>query len=255
MDKSKAILVVKNLTKSFGKFRAVDNISLEVEEGKITALIGPNGAGKTTFYNLVTGKYKPTSGMIFFNGKNITGLPPHKIVRMGLCRSFQITNIFLENTVEENILAALVPLKGKGLSMIRTLRSHTELVEEARDILKLLGLEEKANVPAKQLSYGDKRLVEIGIAIACRPKMILLDEPTAGMTPSETERMTATIKHLFKETGITFMLTEHDMKVVFSIADRIVVLHQGRLLAEGTPQQIKENPKVKEAYLGGSLNA
>ncbi len=249
------ILVVENLSKSFGEFFAVKGVSLSIERGRITALIGPNGAGKTTFYNTITGKYKPTSGRVIFNGTDITGLAPYKIAKLGLCRSFQITNIFLDNTVEENILAALISYHNKGLAMFRDVYSYRKLLDEAHEILKLLGLEDKAKVKAKNLSYGDKRLVEIGIALACYPKMILLDEPTAGMTPAETDKMIQMIKALFEETGITFMLTEHDMKVVFSISHWIIVLHQGQLLAQGRPEEIRENPLVKEAYLGGSLDA
>ncbi len=251
----KVILSIENLSKAFGKFYAIKKVSLQVSKGEITALIGPNGAGKTTFYNVVTGKYKPTSGRILFMGREITNLPAHKIARLGLGRSFQITNIFLENTVEENILAALVSYHRKGLSLFKGMNRYKDLLEEAHSILEMLGLKDKAQETAKNLAYGDKRLVEIGIAMAVHPKMIMLDEPTAGMTPEETERMVSMIQTLFQETGITFFLTEHDMKVVFSIAHRIFVLHQGSLLAQGTPEEIRNNPKVKEAYLGGSLDA
>ena len=251
----RVILSVKNLSRAFGKFYAIKDVSLEVKKGEITALIGPNGAGKTTFYNVVTGKYRPTTGRITFMGRDITGLPPHKIARRGLGRSFQITNIFLENTVEENILAALVAYHGKGLSLFRSMESYRALKEEAHQILEMLGLAHRAGEVAKKLAYGDKRLVEIGIALAGHPKMIMLDEPTAGMTPEETDRMVAMIQDLFQETGITFFLTEHDMKVVFSMAHRILVLHQGSLLAQGIPEEIRTNPQVREAYLGGSLDA
>ena len=249
------ILSVKGLSKSFGKFYALRDVSVDVKRGEITALIGPNGAGKTTFYNVVTGKYKPTTGKVVFEGRDITGLPAHKVARLGLCRSFQITNIFLENTVEENILASLVAYHKRGLSFFRSLHSYKDLKEEAHQILEMLGLADKAREVAKNLAYGDKRLVEIGIALASHPKMIMLDEPTAGMTPEETERMVNMIQKLFLETGITFFLTEHDMKVVFSIAHRILVLHQGSLLAQGSPQEIRCNLHVREAYLGGSLDA
>jgi len=251
----RVILSVKNLSRAFGKFYAIKDVSLEVKKGEITALIGPNGAGKTTFYNVVTGKYRPTTGRITFMGRDITGLPPHKIARRGLGRSFQITNIFLENTVEENILAALVAYHGKGLSLFRSMESYGALKEEAHQILEMLGLAHRAGEVAKKLAYGDKRLVEIGIALAGHPKMIMLDEPTAGMTPEETDRMVAMIQDLFQETGITFFITEHDMKVVFSMAHRILVLHQGSLLAQGIPEEIRTNPQVREAYLGGSLDA
>ena len=249
------ILIVDSLSKSFGEFQVLRDVSFTVEEKELVSLIGPNGAGKTTFYNVVTGKYKPSKGQVLFAGKDITGFPPHRISRLGLCRSFQITNIFLENTVKENILAPLVAYHGKGLSIWRGLNSYNQVQEESMDLLEMLGLSNKAHQIAKYLSYGDKRLVEIGIAMASHPKMIMLDEPTAGMTPQETERMISIIQRLNRETDITFFLTEHDMKVVFSIAQRILVLHQGSLLAQGTPREIKDNPQVRQAYLGESADA
>ncbi len=249
------VLKVEGLTKCFGDFCAVKNVSLEVMEEEIVALIGPNGAGKTTFYNVVTGRYKATSGRVIFCGKEITNLPPHRIVKLGLSRSFQITNIFLENTVLENILAPILIREGLGLSFLKNLHKCKKQLEEVYNILELIGLSDKANVPASLLAYGDKRAVEIGIALATKPKMVLLDEPTAGMTPVETDRMISLIKKLFEETKISFLITEHDMRVVFSIAKRIFVLHQGELLASGTPEEIRANPKVREAYLGGSVDA
>ncbi len=249
------ILKVDKISVRFGEFWALKEVSVEVRPKELVALIGPNGAGKTTFYNAVTGRYKPCSGKVFFNGEEITGMAPHLISRKGLGRSFQITNIFLENTVEENILAALVSKHKKGLSMLRPLSSYRELIDEAHGILEMLGIAHKAGEEARFLAYGDKRLVEIGIALATEPRMILLDEPTAGMTPDETERMVQMIRRLDAETPVTFFLTEHDMKVVFSISQRILVLHQGEVLAVGTPQEISGNPAVKEAYLGGSLDA
>jgi branched-chain amino acid transport system ATP-binding protein len=248
------ILSVERLSKTFGELRALWDVSFRVKEKELVALIGPNGAGKTTFYNVVTGKYKPSQGKVIFTDRDITGLPSHKITRLGLCRSFQVTNVFSENTVVENILAPLVAYHGKGLSFFRELRSYKELHREALQILELLGISHRASEVVTKLSYGDKRLVEIGIAMATHPKMVMLDEPTAGMTPEETERMAGIIKRLSQETEVTFFLTEHDMKVVFSIAERILVLHQGSLLAQGTPEEIRDDPQVKEAYLGGSLD-
>ncbi len=249
------ILKVEKLTKCFGDFCAVKNVSLEVMKEEIVALIGPNGAGKTTFYNVLTGRYKATSGRVIFCGKDITNLSPHRIVRLGLSRSFQITNIFLENTVLENLLAPILIREGLGLAFLKKLHKCEKQIQEAHRILELIGLSDKADVPASLLAYGDKRAVEIGIVLAAKPKMVLLDEPTAGMTPVETDKMISLIKKLFEETKITFLITEHDMKVVFSIAKRIFVLHQGELLAQGTPEEIRANPKVREAYLGGSVDA
>ncbi len=249
------ILEVKNLTKHFGKFQAVTGVSLTVEKGELTALIGPNGAGKTTFYNMLSGKFPPTSGKIFFEGRDITGAPPHKIARMGIGRSFQITNIFTSMTVMENILSALIAHHGAGTSFFAPARKNKKLLEEGSKILESLGLTPYADMPTTQLSYGDKRLVEIGIVLANSPRLVLLDEPTAGMTPEETERMIELIHHLADETDTTFFLTEHDMKVVFSVSKKIYVLHQGSLLAAGSPEEIQKNPEVRKAYLGGEIHA
>ncbi len=249
------ILEVRDLTKRFGKFQAVSGVSLAVKKGELTALIGPNGAGKTTFYNMLSGKFPPTSGKIFFEGQDITGNPPHRIARMGIGRSFQITNIFHSMTVMENILSALVARHGKGRSFFAPVRRNGRLLEEGRKILDSLGLTPYADTPTTRLSYGDKRLVEIGIVLANAPRLVLLDEPTAGMTPEETDRMIALIHRLARETETTFFLTEHDMKVVFSVSRKIYVLHQGALLASGTPEEIRKNPHVRTAYLGGELDA
>ncbi len=248
------ILEVKHLTRNFGGFQAVSDVSLSVTTGELTALIGPNGAGKTTFYNMLSGKFPPSSGTILFEGKDITGLPPYKIAHTGIGRSFQITNIFSRMTVRQNILSALIAHYGKGASLFSPYWRDAKLIRETDAILAQLGLSEFSDVETRYLAYGDKRLVEIGIVLANYPRLILLDEPTAGMTPEETERMTALIQRLADETKTTFFLTEHDMKVVFSVSRKIFVLHQGQLLAQGTPQEIRENRKVKEAYLGGSLD-
>ncbi len=252
---TQAILKVEGLGHRFGDFRVFDNINLEVKKGGITALIGPNGAGKTTFYNLVSGMFKPTEGKIFFKGTDITGLDAHQIVDLGLARSFQITNIFPELTVLENILIPLIMHTKKAFSFLRALKKEVHLQNKAREVLSTLGLEEFANKKASELAYGDKRLIEIGIVLAREPEMILLDEPTAGMNPAETEKMIQMINHLASTLETTFFITEHDMNVVFSVSSYIYVLHQGRLLAQGTPEQIRENDKVKEAYLGGGAHA
>lgn len=249
------ILVVENLHHQFGKFKVLSGISLEVPEGRLTALIGPNGAGKTTFYNVISGKYVPTGGKVIFDGIDITGMPAYKIAPLGLMRSFQITNIFLKLSVLENVLVPLALHYGKTFSCLTSLGKEKSLAEKAMVILDQVGLKDRAFRPAFELPYGDKRLVEIAIALARRPKLVLLDEPTAGMNPEETERMILLIRNLSRESGTTFFLTEHDMKVVFSVAQYIFVLHQGELLAEGKPSEIRENKAVKEAYLGGALDA
>ena len=247
-----SILKVEHLGHAYGRYRVIDDISLAVEPGELSALIGPNGAGKTTFYNAVSGKFRPTRGKVFFSGRDITGLPAHKLVPLGLLRSFQITNIFPELTVIKNVLVPLVLHENKGYAFFRNLRGDKALYDRAEEILQKIGLLDRAYRRAGELPYGDKRLVEIAIVLARDPKLVMLDEPTAGMNPEETDRMIFLIKELAESFGTTFFLTEHDMKVVFSIATRIFVLHQGGLLAEGSPAEIRNNDKVKEAYLGGS---
>ncbi len=249
------LLQVESLSRSFGKFQALSDVSLEIPRGRLCALIGPNGAGKTTFYNVVSGRYRPTRGRVFFEGRDITGVPPHKLVKLGLLRSFQITNIFPALTVLENVLAPLAVMHGMSFAFWRSLSSQQKLVEEALTILERLGLAGQSHREVSTLAYGDKRLIEIAIVLACRPRLVLLDEPTAGMNPEETERMIRLIHELAAHSEITFFVTEHDMKVVFSVAQTIFVLNQGRLLAQGTPEEIRANPAVRQAYLGGSLDA
>ena len=248
------ILDIQNLGHAYGDYLVIRDISISVMPGELTALIGPNGAGKTTFYNAVSGRFKPSQGRVFFNGTDITGTPAHKIVPMGLLRSFQITNIFPNLTVVENVLVPLTLHHGRGFSLFRRLCSHTALFHEAETVLDRVGLSAVAHRPAHELAYGDKRLVEMAIVLARQPKLVLLDEPTAGMNPEETDRMIALIKELAVDSGTTFFLTEHDMKVVFSVASTICVLHQGKLLAKGDPHAIQSDPKVREAYLGGSID-
>ncbi len=253
MQSENSILEVKDIHFSYGKFKVLNGITLKVKKGGITALIGPNGAGKTTFYNVISGKFSPTKGKIFFNGKDITGLPAHKIVKLKLVRSFQITNVFPELTVLENILIPLILEKGYTFAIFKNIKKFKDLYFQANEILEKLKIADLKNKKVKELAYGDKRLVEIGITFASSPEMILLDEPTAGMNPEETERIVNLIKELSENSNVTFFITEHDMNVVFAVSEYIFVLHQGRLLAQGTPNEIKNNSKVKEAYLGGSV--
>jgi len=249
------ILKIENLGHSYGKFMVIRDISIEVPRGVLAALIGPNGAGKTTFYNAVSGRFRPTKGHVFFDGSEITGMPAHKIVPMGLLRSFQITNIFPELTVMENVLVPLILHNYKGYSFWKNIRGEKALHRKAEEVLAKVGILDDAHRPACKLAYGDKRLVEMAIVLARNPKLVLLDEPTAGMNPEETERMIHLIKELAERYGATFFLTEHDMKVVFSVASKIYVLHQGELLAQGDPETIRSDRQVREAYLGGSVNA
>jgi len=249
------ILEVKNLSRSFGRFQVLSDVSLSLETGRLCALIGPNGAGKTTFYHVVSGRYRPTSGQVLFAGRDISGWPSHRLVGMGLLRSFQITNIFPALTVLENILVPLVVQHRKSYSCLEAMAKRRDLAEEAEQLLERVGLGGRSHRTVSTLPYGDKRLIEIAIVLARRPRLVLLDEPTAGMNPEETDRMIGLIKELAESSDTTFFITEHDMKVVFSVAERIFVLNQGTLLAEGTPEEIRANPEVKRAYLGGSLDA
>jgi branched-chain amino acid transport system ATP-binding protein len=246
------ILKVENIYFSYGKFKVLKNVSLAVEKGKIVALIGPNGAGKTTFYNAISGGVIPNKGKIIFDNKDITKLKADLVAKTGLCRSFQITNIFENLTVMENIFIPLLIRDNKNFIFWDKLSNKQHLQEEVEKILSLVGLEEYIQNKVSELAYGDKRRVEIAITLATNPKMILLDEPTAGMNQTETDRMVALIKELNQKTNTTILITEHDMNVVFNIAEYIYVLHQGELLAEGTCEEIKANDAVKEAYLGGS---
>ena len=246
-----AILEIKNLSKNFGHVAALLDVNLSIQEGEITSLIGPNGAGKTTFYNVVTGKFPPTSGSIHFRGEEIASLPPYKIWKKGISRSFQITNIFKTLTVLENIRSALIVHRRQSLNFFKPVSYIEDLYEKSLQVLKLIGLEDQKDAPCQAISHGDMRIVEIGIVLASEPKLVFLDEPTAGMNPEETKKMVILIKNLFETTGTTFFLTEHDMNVVFSISHRIIVLNYGKILADGTPEQIRQNEAVKQAYLGG----
>ena len=252
---TKTILEARHLSRSFGKFQALTGVSLKIEKGRLCALMGPNGVGMTTFYNVVSGRYRPTSGRVFFEGQDISRTPTHRLVAMGLLRSFQVTNIFPALSVLENILVPLVIHHAKSYACIGSIGKHPELAEEAERILERVGLTGQSRRVVSTLAYGDKRLIEIAIVLARQPRLVLLDEPTAGMNPEETDRMIGLIKELSEKSDTTFFITEHDMKVVFSVAERIFVLNQGSLLAEGTPAEIRANSEVKRAYLGGSLDA
>jgi branched-chain amino acid transport system ATP-binding protein len=249
------LLQVQDLSHHFGKFQVLSRISLEIPAGALTALIGPNGAGKTTFYNLVSGRFAPSEGHVVFDGRDITGLPAHRVAPLGLVRSFQITNIFPALSVLDNVAVPLLLQHRQGWNFWRPLAREKAVYRLAEAQLERVGLAAAAHRPARELAYGDKRLVEMAIVLAREPKLVLLDEPTAGMNPEETDRMIRLIKTLADTSGTTFCLTEHDMKVVFAVASQIVVLHQGQLLAWGPPERIRNDTAVKRAYLGGSLDA
>lgn len=246
------ILQVSHLTKRFGGVAAVSDVSLDVTPKETLAIIGPNGAGKTTFYNLLSGRMTPTEGKILFEGQDITGLPPHRISRMGVSRSFQLNNIFNEMTVRENVEVALTAYHGQSRRWSNIASRNRPIQQEADTLLERLSLTGLAQRRAGVISYGDKRLVEIAMVLATRPHLVLLDEPTAGMTPDETHRVTALVKSLAVTGDYTFLITEHDMGVVFDVADRILVMHRGQTLALGSPQEVKMNPEVRQAYLGNA---
>ncbi|KPP96763.1 ABC transporter ATP-binding protein [Marinobacter sp. HL-58] len=244
------ILTISNLTKRFGGNTAVSAINLEVMPRETIAIIGPNGAGKTTFYNMVSGRMLPTEGSIILDNQDITGLPPHKISRLGVSRSFQINNIFPEMTVQENVEVVLSAYHGHSRKLFNIASRNTAVQEEAKELLTRLSINGLADRRAEVISYGDKRLLEIAMVLATRPKLVLLDEPTAGMTPDETRRTTALIRKLASGGEYTFLITEHDMEVVFNLADRILVMHRGEKLFAGTPEEVKNHPEVRTAYLG-----
>ena len=244
------MLKINNLKKSFGGIIATDNVNLELEKQTINAIIGPNGAGKTTLFNLITGKLKTDSGSIFIENIEITNLDETETTHIGIARAFQITNIFPNLTVYESIKLALLSKKN-GLNNMWTRFKDHKVNSDADDIMRLAGLIKSKNIVSSELSHGDQKLLDIALALCLKPKLLLLDEPTAGMGPEERWKMIDRIKELWKKTKITIVFIEHDMDIVFGIAQKIFVLQQGAILAEGKPQDIKKNQKVIKAYLGG----
>lgn len=242
------MLRVEKLTKNFDGFQAIADANLHVPKGQIVAVIGPNGAGKSTLFNLITGHLSVDSGQITFKDQPITKVAPHKICRLGVARSFQLINIFSRLTVFENIQAAVLAEQGKSGKMFTPAQKIVR--EETWQILKEFGLTSFADATCGNLSYGDQKVLEIAISFACKPELLLLDEPTAGMSPEETQKIVDLVKKLSREHGVTILITEHDMDLVFDVAQKIMVLHQGRTLAQGLPQEIKQNKSVQEAYLG-----
>ena len=241
-------LVVRGLSKSFGAFRAVEAISVEVACGKVHSLIGPNGAGKTTAFNCISGFLRPDAGRVLLNGRDVTGWPPHRLVSAGLARTFQITKVFGELSVLENVALAVRSRQGRNLHMWRRAQRLGASQDEAREILQRLGLAERAESSAEHLAHGEKRVLEIAIALALRPAVLLLDEPTAGMSSGETERIAKLIRGLASSASV--LLVEHDMGIVLDISDVITVMTQGNVIARGTPGEISRDPRVQEAYLG-----
>jgi branched-chain amino acid transport system ATP-binding protein len=240
----------EHLTKAFGALTAVNAVTLEVEEGSLHSVIGPNGAGKTTFFNLLTGQHMPTSGRIIFDGRDITGTPPHGIAHLGIARSFQRTSIFPTLSILDNVwLAAFARQESwRGLAWRRADR-YPELTQRALSVLGEVGLGEKAALPAREMSHGEQRQLELAIALAATPRLLLLDEPAAGLSPDETQKMVALVQKLKRR--YTILLIEHKIDVVMSMSDVISVMHFGSVIAHGNPVEIQRNAEVRRAYLGG----
>ena len=241
-------LVLKNLSKDFGGLRAVDGVNLTIEQGERRVLMGPNGAGKTTLFNMISGVYPATEGRILFFEKDVGGLPPYRRAALGMARTYQITNLFSNLTVAENILMACQALSRTKFVMFRPVASYHHFTDRCNELLKEFELWDKRNELVKNLSHGDQRQIEVALALAEKPRLLLLDEPTAGLSPAETHTLTLLLKRL--DPKMTILLIEHDMDVAFEFAERITVLYQGKFLAEGTKEEIKNNPTVQEIYLG-----
>jgi branched-chain amino acid transport system ATP-binding protein len=246
-----ALLRAEGITKSFDGFVAVHDVHLIVEKGQIACIIGPNGAGKSTTFNLLTGHLRPTRGRVFFRDRDITGMAPHTICQMGIGRSFQRTNIFPRLTVFENVQVAVLSHVKKTLNLWTPSRRLVQ--EETYALLEDVGLADEAHSVSGTLSYGYQKQLELGIALASEPELLMLDEPTAGMSPQETEHAITLIEKIARERGLTLLFTEHDMDVVFRIAEKITVLHQGEVLAEGLPDAVRQSPDVQRVYLGETV--
>ncbi len=249
------LLEIDHLCLSFGGLKATNDVTMHMEEGKISGLIGPNGAGKTTFFNLISGVYKPDSGTITFDGKRIDGMKPYQINQAGIARTYQVINLFRKMSVLDNVLVGMHPQLKSGFfqSMLHVKKERAEektAHDKAYEWLKFVNLEDSAKAEAGSLSYGQQRLLEIVRGLASNPKLILLDEPAAGMNSKEKEDLNVLLRKIIAS-GVTILIVEHDMKLVMDVTDRLFVLNYGKKLAEGTPEEIQNNPEVIAAYLGG----
>ncbi len=250
-DSPALALNLSNVSKAFDGLRAVDGVSLAVAAGERRAIIGPNGAGKTTLFSLISGETDPTEGQIFLFGRQVTRLPPHRRATLGLARTYQITNLFPRLTALENCLLAVQALTPAKLHLHRALSRYTDHFARARSVLEAVGLQGKENEVVRTLSHGEQRQLEIALALAGAPKLLLLDEPTAGLSPAESHMMTALLKKL--DPAMTLLVIEHDMDVAFELTNRITVLHYGKVIADGLSHEVKADPLVQEIYLGAAL--
>jgi len=243
------LLEVRGLTKAFGGFTAVGGVDLAVRPGTIHSVIGPNGAGKTTLFRLLTGVHRPTSGSIRFGGRELSGARPYVVSRRGLTQSFQITNVFPKMTVLESVQVAILARHHRSWDFVSA--RQDKVTVEAMEMLDEVGLAQAMDAQAQTLSHGDQRVLEVTLALATRPRLLLLDEPTAGMSPAETGRMVDLVTGLARARGLTVVLSEHDMDIVFCVSDEVTVLHRGRVICHGSPAEVQADPQVAEVYLGG----
>ena len=246
-------LELRDIHHDFSGLQVLAGIDLEIPEGKRHAVIGPNGAGKSTLFNIITGRYAPRQGRVLYHGRDVTGAPPHRIARLGVGRSFQIINTFPRLTVFQNVRSAVLSRRRMRLDAWSLLERQAEVTQEAEEVLAMVGLLDRRDVAASALSYGEQRELEIALTMAPRPKLILLDEPTAGLNRDDSRRAVALIRRVTE--GRTLVMVEHDMDVVFDLADRISVIYYGRVLATGTPAEIRGSDEVKRAYLGRKASA
>lgn len=247
----RGLLKTQDLRKYFGAVRAVDGVSISVDEGEFVSLVGPNGSGKTTLLNLISGLLKPDRGKVIFMGRDVTRLPPYKRARLGMARSFQITTVFEGLSVLDNVRVAVASVRGYGRKALRSIDKLEELTEEAMSVLKLFNLDNEAQKMPKELPQGQRKLLDVAIAFSLRPKLMLLDEPTAGVSTREKMEIMELLRKVLKDKKVAAMIVEHDMDVVYSYSDRVMVMNKGRIIASGRPDDVAADPLVREVLLGG----